>query len=417
MRVRNFDMSVKHGHVKYLSIISITVMLLTLTVAEAENLVEGNAKAELEYVPALDNDTLVNRARRRQDTTLIRPQELRDVPADTPKEPVYFMIRVGDKDVPGITYRSTDRARQFKLCLDTNGNGLLSDEKQYVCTGLHKGYKFGPVSTRYGNTTNRAGVFYAEYYPGRQVEYYPVLYRQGQVVLDGKAYKIALLDCDYDGKYNEPIMMPPKDYRRPECDVLAMDLDGDSKFDSGQTEIMPLSNLVKVNEQYYSIQAAEDGSIIEFGKARPQFGTLDVGDRQVDLSLLSDTAYQQLSGSSGKWNLPAGKYCAVSLKLTEKDSAAKQWTLKNTSKGLSKLSNFEIRPGETTSLQIGGPLQIKATMERNGEDIMIGFDLEGQAGELYAPCAKMNGTNVPEPEFKIFDGSEQVVHSGRFKYG
>ncbi len=410
-------MSEKHGHIRCLVAIGATILFAVLAIAQAENLIESGAKAELGYVSALENATLVNKARQRRDTTLVRPQELRDVPSDTPKEPVYFMIRVGDKDVPGITYRSTDRARQFKLCLDTNGDGLLSDEKQYVCTGLHKGYKFGPVSTRHGDTTNRAGVFYAEYYPGRQLEYYPVLYRRGQVVLDGKAYKIALLDCDYDGKYNKSVVLPVKDYWKPECDVLAIDLDGNSKFDSELTEIMPLSHLIKVNEQYYSIQVAEDGGIINFEKTKPLFGTFDVGGRQVKLSLRSDIAHQQLSGSTGKWSLPAGRYGVVSLELTEKDSAGNQWTLKNKSEGLSKLGNFEIRPGKSTSFQIGGPLQIKTTMERDGKNIILGFDFEDQAGELYSPCAKMNGKNVPEPEFKIIDGSEQVVHSGQFKYG
>lgn len=410
-------MSVKHGHIVCLSVICATVMLFILVAARAENLAEDGAKAELEYVPALENDTLVNKARRRQDTTPDRPKELRDVPADTPKEPAYFMIRVGDKDVPGITYRSTDRSRQFKLCLETNGNGLLSDEKQYICTGLRKGYKFGPVSTRHGNTTNRIGAFYAEYYPGRQIMYFPVLYRQGQVVLDGKPYKIALLDCDYDGKYNRPIVLPAKDYWKPGCDVFAIDLDGNSKFDSRQTEIKPLSRLVKVNEQYYSIHVAEDGGIINFKKTTPLLGTLDVGGRKVKLTLWSDTAHQQLSDLEGKWNLPAGRYGVVSLALIEKDSVGWQWILKNKSAGLGELGDIEIRPGESTSLQIGCPFQTKTTMERDGENIIIGFDLEGQAGELYSPCAKKNGKNVPEPEFKIVDGTGLIVHSGRFKYG
>jgi hypothetical protein len=416
MRVLNFDMPVKHRHIRCLSVIGVTILLAVLATAETENLAEDGAKAELRYVLALDNEPLANMARHWRDTTPDRPQALRDVPADMSKEPVYFTIHVGDEDVPGITYRSTDRSRQFKLCLDTNGNGVLSDEKQYVCTGLHKGYKFGPVWTQHGNI-NRAGALYAEYYPDRRLTYYPVLYRQGQVVLDGKAYKIALLDCDYDGKYNKSVVLPAKDYWKPECDVFAIDLNDNSKFDSGRTEIMPLSRLVKVNEQYYSIQVAEDGGIIEFHKSQPQFGALDVGARQADLSLLSDTAYQQLSGSAGKWTLPAGRYGVVSLELNEKDSESKQWTLKNKSAGSGKLGNFGIRPGESTSFQIGGPFQIKTTMERDGENIIIGFDLEGRAGELYAPCAMINNEKAPEPEFKIMDGSGQAVYSGRFKYG
>jgi len=56
-------------------------------------------------------------------------------------------------------------------------------------------------------------------------------------------------------------------------------------------------------------------------------------------------------------------------------------------------------------------------MERSGENALVGFHLEGQAGELYIPGATRNGKMVPEPQFKIINSSEQVVGSGRFKYG
>ena len=96
-------------------------------------------------------------------TTTVRPPELREQPADAPKEPVYFVVRVGDKDIHGITYRSISPNRLVKLYLDTDGDGLFSDEKEYPGTWLSifrltMTYLFGPVSTRPADTQIKSGL-------------------------------------------------------------------------------------------------------------------------------------------------------------------------------------------------------------------------------------------------------------------
>lgn len=385
------------------------------------------ATARLKLVPVTKHDPTRYLALQRQDTTLVRPPELRELPADAPGQPIYFAVRVGDRDVPGLAYRSTRGWRRTKLRLDTDGDGLLSDEIEYTGTRLgwftvQTVYAFGPVSMRQGVAAPASNMFHARCVDGQWFTFQPAFYREGQVALDGKAYKVAAIDRDFDGEYNELFAPPAQSGRAPGCDVFAIDLDGNAKFDfgdPGESEIIPLSRLVRVNGDYYNITVAEDGSTVEFRRATPVFGTLDFGGEDVELRLWSDAEHLHLTGPGSKWRVPAGKYGVVSLELTERDSGGDRWVFRSSRSSVEagELAAFEVLPGETTSFRIGPPFQVRASLDGRGGKGWVDFELEGQAGELYKPGADKNKTPVPEPTFKIVDGSGCVVDSGRFEYG
>lgn len=382
------------------------------------------AEARLAIVPVARNSPTDFLGMQRQDTTTERPTELREQPADAPKEPVYFAVCVGDKHVHGITYRSINPGRKVKLYLDTDGDGLFSDEKEYVGVwlsifSLTRTYQFGPVLTRQPGSGAGGSSFYARCSDGEWLTFYSVSYRRGRVVLDGRTYEIALVDADFDGRYNKYFAPPAASSRDPRCDVLAIDLNGDSKFrygEPGDSEIMPLGRLIKINNQYYSMNVAEYGSTIEFRQAKPQFGTLNLEGKQAKLALWSEAIHQRVSGSNGMWLLPAGKYSVVELELTEPDSQGNRWTFHAGQAWAGQLGDFEIRPGKTTSFRIGPPFQIKTFMKDTGRNALVGFDLEGQAGELYVPGAKKNSVEVPVPQFKIISLAGQTVHTGQFAF-
>ena len=382
------------------------------------------AKAELLYASVTGRNRMSYLATNRSTTTPDRPPELREVPADAPAEPAYFQVKIGDRDIWGLTYRSKQDTRLVKLLLDTNSDGLFSDEREYLGTrlGLIRitvTYFFGPIATQHGDVGIEAGSCVAQCSNGQWLVFNPALYREGQVTLDGKTYKIALVDNDFDGKYNRFFVPPAKGSRQPGSDAFAIDLDGDSKFNYRrpcESELMPLSRLVKVNETYYNLQVAENGSTIEFRKATLQFGQIDFGSEQVGARLWSDIAPQWLKGS-GRNSVPAGRYGAVVLELTKKDSSGDKVVFSIDKGGAGELGDFEVRPGEITSFQFGPPFQIKTSMERSGENVLVSFSLQGQAGELYKPGATIKGKEVPAPQFKIIDESGQVAGSGRFEYG
>ena len=330
-----------------------------------------------------------------------------------------------------MTYLSTGRNRKARLRIDTDGDGSLSDEREYIGTWLtmfriQRVYEFGPVTIKHEGDGAKASWFYISCTDGKWVSLYQTRYCEGRVELDGRAYKIALVDCNYNGKYNDVLAPPVESWRNPECDAFAIDLDGDSRLNFGrpcESELMPLSRLIKVNERYYQLDVAEDGQTIEFRRAKPAFGTLDLGDENVALRLYSDAGHQHLISSKEKLRLPAGKYSAVELKLTETDSAGNEW-LFDTERarggaGAGKLGAFEIRPDETTSFEIGPPFQAKTSMEKRSttsRDALVKYYLQGRAGELYVPGAKKNGKEVPEPQFQIIALDGQTVHSAQFGF-
>jgi hypothetical protein len=105
------------------------------------------------------------------------------------------------------------------------------------------------------------------------------------------------------------------------------------------------------------------------------------------------------------------------LELAKKDSSGDKVVFTIDKGGAGDFGDFEVRPGQVTSLQLGPPFQIKTSMERSGENVFVSFSLQGRSGELYKPGATINGREVPEPAFRIIDESGKVVHSGRFEYG
>jgi hypothetical protein len=382
------------------------------------------AKARFEFTSTNGGGLMSYLASNRSETTSVRPPELREAPPDAPSQPAYFQVKVGDRNIHGVTYRSTRDSRFVKLLLDTNGDGLFSDEREYLGSWMRMiqitvTYYFGPVATQHGDVGIEAGSFVAQCSNGEWLVFYPAIYREGQVLLDGKKYKIALVDNDFDGKYNRFFVPPAKSSREPGSDAFAIDLDGDLEFNYRQpceSELMPLSRLVKVNDTYYSIEVAENGSTMEFRKATPQFGQIDFGGEQISARLWSDIAPQWLKGTD-KTSVPAGRYGAVVLELAKKDSSGDKVVFTIDKGGAGELGDFEVRPGQVTSFQLGPPFQIKTSMERSGENVFVSFSLQGRAGELYKPGATINDREVPEPAFRIIDESGKVVHSGRFEYG
>lgn len=235
------------------------------------------ARAELKLTPPFMGSPVGVIGLQQEDTTTVKPDAMLETPPDAPREPVYFVVRAGDREIQGITYRSICSPEPVMLWLDTDGDGLWSDEKGYVGRRLWiysttATYEFGPVFLKQGSTEPGGEAFYAQCSNGRWMTCWPAFYRAGEVLLDGKTYRVALVDSDFDGRFNELPVPPVMDDRNPGCDVFAMDLDGDFRFRydrTGESEIAPLGKLIRVGGRYYGIEATEDGSTVEFRQAEP----------------------------------------------------------------------------------------------------------------------------------------------------
>ncbi len=381
------------------------------------------ARAQLRLVPVRSGENVACFDLQVAQTTTVKPAQVHEVPSDIPREPVYFTVRAGQRELTGITYRSVRRPQDVKLFLDTDGDGGWSDEVEYpgfwqYWFSLERTYMFGPISTQPAGIDG--AVFHAQCAGGKRVVFYPTFYRRGQVTLKGKTYNVALVDTDFDAKYNDAFVPPAYGKWSPGCDTLIVDPNRNPEQNfsrSKTTKFMPLSQWVELGGTYYGLDVAPDGSTIDFREANVQYGQLDLGQVVTKLTLYSQAGTQHLSGVNGRWRLPAGRYCAVELELTDRDTAGNQWQFAMDSHGMETLGDFEIQPDRTTSFQLGPPFQIKTSMKTRADKVIVSFSLQGQGAVRYKPGVTRNDKTVPEPAFKIFDTAGKVVHSGRFEYG
>ncbi len=235
------------------------------------------ARAELRLVPPFKGSPGGRLALQQQDTTTAKPAGMQETPPDAPREPLYFVVRAGDREIQGAAYRSTRPGGPVALYLDTDGDGLWSDEKGYVGKRLwsrlsHATYEFGPVYLRQGCTEPGGDAFYAQCSDGKWLTFWPAFYRDGKVVLDGRTYRVALVDRDLDGRFDTWFVPPAVEGGIPGGDMLAVDLNGDSEFTDrlpDELEIMPLSRVIRIGGRQYAIEVARDGGTIEFRQVEP----------------------------------------------------------------------------------------------------------------------------------------------------
>jgi RNA polymerase sigma factor (sigma-70 family) len=237
------------------------------------------ARADLTLSPPFRGSPVGVLGFQRQNTTVVRPAHVVETPPDAPRDPVYFAVDAGTRTIHGVTYRSIRMPGDVMLYLDTDGDGRWSDERAYVgrrilSLPVNATYEFGPVYLKQGGCEPGGDAFYVQCTNGRWLTFWPAFYRDGAVVLNGRTYRISLVDSDFDGRFNEAFT-PAADGRSLAGDVLAIDLNGDSQFmvrPLDEPEVLPLGKLVRIAGQYYAIEVAEDGGTIEFRQAQP-FGS------------------------------------------------------------------------------------------------------------------------------------------------
>jgi hypothetical protein len=369
---------------------------------------------------------------------LARPEDVKDLP-DGFDRPCFYHMDTRAGRLPVVL----DSSHGVRLCLDSNHDGLLSDERCFSARSVKgrlwgdRPWRFGPVGMDgRGAYGEQSAVFYAlrgAVEGPVPLSVLPVYCRSGRLRVDGTVYKVVVVDGDYDGQFGSVVSLPagfgavtnvpPENkWRVPRSDLFAIDKNHDGKFEFslyGPSEVMPLSKLVALGDKYYAIDVALEGSELRLTESQPVFGRLAVepADATLQLKLWSDAADQYVSRSAGPWDLPAGTYQTLEALVILQDSNGDSWTF-STLRDLGALSLFRIRPGETTPLRIGPPFVVKADVRQvDSGTVSISPILAGCAGEQYQADFKRNWRRAPERMFKIVDEKGAVLVTDKFQYG
>ena len=80
-------------------------------------------------------------------------------------------------------------------------------------------------------------------------------------------------------------------------------------------------------------------------------------------------------------------------------------------------SKITVTKGQTTTLKLGTPLNVKTEVKSIGRQVSIGLSITGQSGERYNPQLIKNGSGLEAPKLQIVDEVGTVLASGKFEYG
>ncbi len=151
-------------------------------------------------------------------------------------------------------------------------------------------------------------------------------------------------------------------------------------------------------------------------------GNVRVATPGMELKLASGWGKTRtITHASGDVALPAGKYHtqAVRLVAEEPGGAGRRkatWTLRGTD-SLGELRSVQVGKDQTTVIKGGPPLAVKVHSRRQGRTVSVDFEIVGQAGEVYEPAARRNGSLQEAPSVRVLDAKGNVLNSGKFQYG
>jgi len=358
------------------------------------------------------------------------PNDTADSSQET-NESYSYRMTAATENVPIVL----DVSDKPTLRVDTNGDGLLSDERglrgKTVKLGTRKDrrWRFGPIRITSGNGDDQAtAAFYALCYTldrAGPLSLYPAYYQRGKLCLGQDVYAVAVVDGDYDGQFGSVVSLPVDNkWRFPQADIFAIDHDRDGEFEISlykRSEAAPLGKMVRVGDTYYAIDVAADGSRLALEVVEPQLGHLaiDPANAVMELRLWSDAADQYLPAAADGWELPVGKYQTLYAVLTLRDSERNEWTFSADINGdRGALTLFEVQPGQTTRIQVGPPFFVTADVRQIGSDrVSISPVIRGCAGEEYQANFMRNGRRAPAPGFRIVDEDGNVLVDNTFQFG
>jgi len=399
---------------------TILCLLVLGLVLSAPRVAPAQGTVELTYAEISRADhPLVGEAIRTTYAQKGPPPEAKGIPDGLSDNVYYLALPIGQDGLKAVVDAGSKPPR---LYVDTDADADLSDETPVALKIARGQVAYTTLAVRVPGqpegATIRIGLYgYADLRTYVYLRIAPGGYVRGTVELDGQKRKVAIVDANFDGRYDGFATAETLNDSSA-CDQIAF---GVPKKDRGagqgeETEIAPVSRVVHVGDAYYAVESAPDGSRIQFAKTEPQFGTLDVQCADLHLLLHSETGTHVLSGGS-PWPLPAGTYALADMSLRRTDADGTQWVYEGAAWNAGKLAQFEIRAGETTTITAGPPLTLDTSVAWRGDTAAIGLTVVGRAGEQYVGGVSKNGRTLGAPKLTIVDRSGKELASGAFEYG
>jgi len=346
-----------------------------------------------------------------------KPTWLRQEPPYGSKEHRYFVWSANGRPRVLVLDESKGTGRGFdRLFVDRNGDGILALGEQVSGRRQQSMTVFGPVqvSLPFGKKV-QAYHFLARCYAQDRRYPYVVLesacYYVGRLRLGGQSYKVALVDNNSNGAFNDFGRSPY------EGDRLLIDLNGDGKFPTGgpdNPESFPLSKLLQVQDRYLKLEVAPEGSRLKVSQPQLKFGQVRSKAGAFQITLSSADGLLRIKSANGWARVPARKYTLLRAVLTQKDRRGRRWELQSASSRTNP--TVQVVADRATELKLGGPLKARISAHVSGRHVNFSLRLADAAG-LDVSGITVDGRRPPAPRLRIKRSNGQEVGRYDFHYG
>ncbi len=383
-----------------------------------------------------------------------RPEAVRH-PAYHADEPTFLLVPgIGDGAARWATLDTAgpESAFQDRLYFDSDGDNDLTDEEPLTARTLPADEDtparyavFPPVpveATVEGNTRQHHVAIAITYGVGDaaddvrpMVVMVGAAYREGRVELGGKLVRVAVIDTDLDGRFDErAVARGDGSYPEPGDAVVISEQVNEpivlEALDFGHARM--LGRYVCHDGECYQIRVAPDGSSVKVYALRPDVGVLRAAQPGAVLHLVGeDGAVGVATGPDGA-HVPVGTYTPMFYVLGETDERGRKWLLLCAPYMAVFGETFDVEAGASREIVFGPPLEwhlsvlkeSATSMPRGGDvvadaepwGVSLSLSVSGQ-GETRVAGVMVDGEQPPPPTFRILDEAGEVVHEDQFEYG
>jgi hypothetical protein len=285
-------------------------------------------------------------------------------------------------------------------------------------------------------------------------------YREGEVTLDGKVHRVALIDWNSNGRFDDVVAVRKSSSGRVSIgygDIVLVDADPKDEWlsSNGNSPGSPLAKLLAIGGGFYDMEVAPGGDRLTLSPSPVPLGHVTLSSDGFRGTVYSDGGVIEIQGDkSESVPVPAGDWNLVSytIDLTNRrdssDTSDEEKTKPEENSLLETLAGallagaesrpreplttriraygydsqvMKVRKGETIACPFGPPYRPVVTAGglrsvKGEKQIRLGLSLIGLGGETCRSLS-VNGGRPQQPEFTISTPSGETIASGRFKWG
>lgn len=364
-----------------------------------------------------------------------------------------------------------------RLYFDFNRNGDLTDDPPVEADAVNRNaaratyvyFQFPRIDVTLGEGDEKYDYSFklmgytnvAKDFAHASIRLQSAAYREGEIALDGKKHRVALIDFNGNGRFDDEIVFPPNVslssgqlyFQTGDMLLVDPDSDGGAVYDSPYDPTSGdyrhfISKMVQIDGRFYDLKVSVGGDKLTLTPSTAALGQVTNPNDKYRALIYGDLGVLKICGGkdapaavpAGRWRLLCYTLYPTAQTEPEKPAEADKPPADEKPGGVKtppprpkgptfvsamatgKYPAVEVREGTAVELQFGPPLKptvtahLVAKPDKSAKDVNLSMSLVGSAGEI---CTNImiDGGRPPKPEFTITDPKGEVVQRGSFEYG